>query len=105
MVDQPRVTVGCDVCLQVNSRVQLNCTATPAESNSDKTLQYKWLFTNTGVSTGVTSPLYTVSGMGKFSCNVTNAGLTTTRTSNVYCKFLGRCIVVLVCLLATSKLI
>ena len=80
--------VGCDVCLQSGSKVQLDCTAKLGAHISETILRYKWSFANTGVSTGVTSPLYTVNGIGQFSCSVTNSGLSTNKTSNVYCKLL-----------------
>ncbi|KAL5468734.1 hypothetical protein EMCRGX_G029845 [Ephydatia muelleri] len=84
VVDQPIVPVGCDVCLQSGSKVQLDCTAKLGAHISETILRYKWSFANTGVSTGVTSPLYTVNGVGQFSCSVTNSGLSTNKTSNVY---------------------
>ena len=89
VVDVSRVPVGCDLCLQAGTAAQLDCTATLGTYHSETAVRYAWSYGNTGISAGVTSPLYTVTGAGQFTCVASNSGLKDTKTSNVYRKCSG----------------
>ena len=86
LVGVSSVPIGCDVCLEQGSSVQLNCTASLGSSHSDTLLRYLWLYANTGIPTGITTPMYTATGQGQLTCMVFNSGLNSTRSSNVYCE-------------------